>query len=46
MNQKQIEQAIEMHDAGINWSVIATYFKTTSEKLLNYRKQYGTANNN
>ena len=43
MTTKQIELANQMHTSGISWSIIATYFKTTEDKLRLHRKNYEQA---
>lgn len=41
LTEKQIDQALQMHEAGITWDIIAAYFGVTKEKLLQLRKHYG-----
>ncbi len=40
MTNKQITNAIQMHDSGVTWSVVAAYFKTTTNKLREQIKHY------
>ena len=40
MTKEQIELATKMNKSGIEWEIIATYFKVSYRTLLKYRKQY------
>lgn len=40
LTNEQIDQAQQMHDAGITWDIIAAYLGITKEKLLQLRKRY------
>ena len=44
MTEQQLQLAIEMHDQGLTWSVIASYFKTTYSKLRKKLKTYEQTN--
>ena len=41
MTIQQIKEAVAMHDNGINWNIIASYFGVTQKTLMKYRKHYG-----
>ena len=40
MTNQQINQAIQMHEAGIKWELIAAYFKINTNKLRQEVKHY------
>ena len=40
LSAAQIELANQMKESGIEWKMIAVYFKTTTSKLLKYRRMY------
>ena len=44
MNEQDLQQAIAMHEAGITWLIVASYFKTTTETLRRKLKQYEQTN--
>ena len=44
MTNKQLEQAIDMHEAGVTRMLIAIYFKTNTNKLRKGFKQYEQTN--
>ena len=41
----QLNQAAEMNNQGITWTIIAAYFKTTTTKLRTQLKHYEQSNN-
>ena len=45
MTNKQIANAIELHDSGVSWSIVATLMKTTTDKPRKEIKQYEQTNN-
>ena len=45
MTNKQIANAIELHDSEVSWSIVATLMKTTTDKLRKEIKQYEQTNN-
>ena len=42
MTQQEIEQAIQMHESGVTWELIAAHYKTTLYKLRKQIKTYET----
>lgn len=40
MTNEQIDLAIQMHEQGMSWYVIATYFRTTYKTLKRRIKNY------
>ena len=40
MTKQQINQAIQMHESGIKWELVAAYFKTNTNKLRQEVKHY------
>ena len=40
MNTQQLEQAKEMHDSGITWDIIASFFNTNRKQLRKQMKAY------
>ena len=46
MNNQQLQQAIQMHEAGINYAVIAAYFKLCPNTLRKQLKDYETPSPN
>ena len=44
MTTEQINQAIQMHQAGITWALVARYFKLDPTTLRKYIKHYETTN--
>ena len=40
MNEQQLKQAIDMHEAGVTWMLIAIYFKISTTKLRKQIKDY------
>ena len=45
MTNEQLQQAIQMHDVGIKWELIAAFFKTNTNTLRRRLKQYEQQNN-
>lgn len=45
MDTKQLDQAIQMHNQGMSWYVIASYFKTSYRTLRRKLKNYEQAIN-
>ncbi len=43
MTKQELSDAIQMHDSGVAWSVVAAYFKTTTDKLRKQIKHYEQA---
>ena len=46
MSNYQLELAIQMHENGVSWNVIANHFNVTPATLLKYRKLYDTKKQN
>ena len=40
MTNQEINQAIQMHDSGIKWELVAAYYKVTTNKLRQQIKDY------
>ena len=40
LSEHQINQAIQMHESGIKWELVAAYFKTNTNKLRKQIKHY------
>ena len=40
MSNEQLQLAVEMHEAGVTWMLIAIYFKTTTKTLRKHLQLY------
>ena len=45
LTDTQLAQAVAMHDAGISWSIIATFLNVTTNTLRTQLKDYDRTNN-
>jgi len=44
MTEEELKNAIELHDSGMSWSIVAAYLKTTTDKLRKELKHYEKTN--
>jgi len=44
LTTQEIEQAIELHDSGMSWNIVAAYYKLSTEKLRKQIKLYDETN--
>ena len=40
LSTEQLQQAIAMHDSGMNWKIVATYFQLHTQTLSKQIKHY------
>ena len=40
LSKEQMQLAQQLHNTGVTWSVVATYFKLTESQLSRQRKHY------
>jgi len=40
LTYEQIQQAEQLHSAGVSWEICAAYLKTNKTTLTRYRKHY------